>query len=171
MQLKNLFADETSRANTDFVLNIILQKPELLNELIDLVFLKEEPYSRRAIWVLDIYDEGHSERIKPFIGLIINNLSFEGHDAYKRHSLRILSRHEIPETDEVKVFNYCLKIITGNEAVAPKYHAMKMLYRFSEKEPSLRHEVAAAIEIGIQEGSAGIKNIGLKILKKLNKLH
>jgi len=69
MQLKTLFADETSRANTDFVLNIILQKPVLLNELIDLVSLKEEPFSRRAIWVLDICDEGHPELIEPLLKL------------------------------------------------------------------------------------------------------
>jgi len=171
MQLKSLFADETSRANTDFVLNIILQKPELLNELTDLVFLKEEPFSRRAIWVLDICDEGHPELIDPFIGVIIENLTLEGHNAYKRHSLRILSRHKIPEVYKVKVFDFCLKIVTGNEATAPKLHAINILYQFADNEPGLKHELTAAIEIGIQEGSVGLKNIGQKTLRKLNKLH
>jgi len=170
MQLKTLFADETSRANTDFVLNIILQKPELLNELIDLVSLKEEPFSRRAIWVLDICDEGHPELIEPFIGAIIKNLTLEGHDAYKRHSLRILSRHKIPEVYKVKVFDFCLKIVTGNEATAPKLHAINILYQFADNEPGLKHELIAAIEIGIQDGSVGLKNIGQKTLKKLHKL-
>ncbi len=171
MQLKTLFADETSRANTDFVLNIILQKPELLNELIDLVSLKEEPFSRRAIWVLDICDEGHPQLIEPFIGVIIENLTLGGHDAYKRHSLRILSRHKIPEIYEVEVFDFCLRIITGNEAAAPKFHAINILYQFADNVPGLKHEIIAAIEIGIQEGSVGLKNIGQKTLKKLNKLH
>jgi len=171
MQLKKLFADETSRANTDFVLDIILQKHELLSQLIDIISQKEEPVSRRAIWVLDIYDETHPELVEPFIGTIIENLSTEGHDAYKRHSLRILARHTIPELYEVKVFDYCLKIVSGNEATAPKVHAMNILYRFAEREPGLKHELAATIEIGIQEGSVGLKNIGQKTLKKLNKLH
>jgi len=94
----------------------------------------------------------------------------EGHDAYKRHSLRIISRHKIPEVYEVKVFDFCLRIITGNDAVAPKFHAMNILYRFAEREPGLKHELAAAIEIGIQEGSVGLKNIGQKTIKKLHKL-
>ena len=90
MQLKSLFLDETSRANTDFVLDIIRQKPELLNELLDLIDLKEEPVSRRAIWVLDIFDESYPELVNPIVDRVIENLSLEGHDAYKRHSLRII---------------------------------------------------------------------------------
>lgn len=170
MQLRDLFEAENSRANTDFVLGIILQKPELLSELISIVFKKEEPVSRRAIWVLDICDEQHPDLIKPFIEKIIENLSFEGHDAYRRHSLRILSRHEVPDAKEVKVFDFCLKTVTGNEATAAKFHAINILYRFAQKEPGLKHELIAAIELGIQEGSVGLKNIGQKTLKKLRML-
>lgn len=162
--------DETSRSNTDFVLGIILQKPELLSDLCDLIFQREEPVSRRAIWVLDICDEQHPDLVQPFLDIIIKNLSFEGHDAYKRHSLRILSRHEIPEIHEVKVFDFCLKIVTGNEPTAAKLHAIHILYRFTQKEPGLKHEVIAAIELGMREGSVGLKNIGQKTLKKLNNL-
>lgn len=170
MQLKSLFETETSRANTDFVIGIIFQKPELLNELVDLVFTREEPQSRRAIWALDICDEKKPEWVKPFLDTIIKNLSFEGHDAYKRHSLRILSRHQIPEKYEVKVFDYCLKIVTGNEATAPKLHAIHVLYQLTLKEPELKQELVAAIELGIIEGSVGLKNIGHKTIKKLKKL-
>ena len=170
MQLRPLFEAESSRANTDFVLGIILQKPELLDELIELIFLKDEPVSRRAIWVLDICDEQHPDLTKPYIEKIIENLSFEGHDAYRRHSLRILSRHEIPENKEVKLFDFCLKTVTGNEATAAKFHAINILYSFAQKEPGLKHELIAAIELGIQEGSVGLKNIGQKTLKRLKKL-
>ena len=167
MQLRDLLEAENSRANTDFALGIILQKPELLDELVELIFLKQEPISRRAIWVLDIYDENHPDLIKPYIGKIIDKLSFEGHDAYRRHSLRILSRHEIPDAKEVNVFDFCLKTVTGNEATAPKFHAINILFRFAQKEPGLKHELIAAIELGIQEGTVGLKNIGQKTLKKL----
>lgn len=170
MQLKTLFEKETSRANTDYVLGIILQKPELLNELVELVFLKDEPASRRAIWVLDVCDEQHPDLVKPFLETIIKNLSLGDHDAYRRHSLRILSRHEIPEKRSVFVFEFCLKMVTGNEATAIKLFAIHILYRFTQKEPGLKHEVIAAIELGIQEGSVGLKNIGNKTLKKLKKM-
>ena len=170
MQLKTIFEDRNCRANTDFVVDIIVQKPILLNELIGIVFEKEEPVSRRAIWALDVLDESYPKLVEPFIEDMIKNLSFEGHDAFKRHSLRILSRHQIPETYEVIVFDFCLKIVTGNEATASKLFAIHILYRFAEKEPEIMHELIAAIEIGIQGGSVGLKNIGNKTLIKLNKL-
>ena len=170
MELRSIILDETSRATTDFVIGFILKKPGLLKELVDLIYLKEEPVSRRAIWVLDLLGEEQPEMIEPFINIIIENLSLKGHDAYKRHSLRILSRHEIPELYEVKLYDYCLAILTGNEAVASKLHAMNILYRFVEMLPGIKHEVAAAIEIGIEGGSVGLKNIGNKTLKKLEKL-
>lgn len=170
MQFRKLFEDRNCRSNTDFAVNIILQKPELLNDLTDIVFEKEEPISRRAIWALDVFDESHPERIEPYLEKIIKNLSFEGHDAYKRHSLRILSRHQIPATHEVKVFDFCIQILTGKEATAAKLFAIHILYRFAENEPCIKHELIAAIEIGIQEGTVGLKNIGHKTLIKLNKL-
>lgn len=169
MQLKDLFTDETSRPNTDFVLGIIRQKPELYDELAELVFSKEQPYARRAIWVFDLYDELHPEQTD--LEQIINNLSTDDHDALKRHSLRILSRHEIPEDQKVKAFDFCLQILTGNEAAAPKVFAMEIMYKIATAEPGLAHEVTSATELAVTEGSAGVKNKGGKILRKLNKIN
>lgn len=170
MQFRKLFEDRNCRPNTDFAVGIILQKPELLNDLINIVFEKEEPISRRAIWALDVFDESYPDRIEPYLEKIINNLSFVGHDAYKRHSLRILSRHQIPARYDVKVFDFCIQILTGKEATAVKLFAIHILYRFAEKEPDIKPELIAAIELGIREGSVGLKNIGHKTLIKLNKL-
>jgi hypothetical protein len=170
MQLKDLFTDETSRTTTDLVLDIIRQKPGLISELADLVFKKEEPYARRAIWVLDVYDESHPEQTKQFLERIINDLSLDDHDALKRHSLRILTRHELPEEKKIKVLDFCLAILAGNEAAAPKVYAMDILYRIAMEEPGLSHEFISAIELAMAEGTAGVKNRGKKILRKLNKL-
>lgn len=43
MQLKELFANETSRANTDYVKNIIYQEPGLYEELFELELKNKEP--------------------------------------------------------------------------------------------------------------------------------
>lgn len=171
VKIRSLFTDETSRATTDFVIRFLMKEPQLLDELLDLIYLKEDPVSRRAIWTLDIFGEEHPEMVEPFIQRIIENLPLDGHDAYKRHSLRILSRHKIPELYEVKVYDYCLTILTGKEAIATKAHAMHILYRFAKMEPGIRHEVTAAIEIAIEYGSTGLKNIGNKTLKRLKKLN
>ena len=169
MQFKELFANETSRANTDYVKDIIYQKPELYQELFELVLENEEPYSRRAIWVFDSCDEEIPGVAIPFLPRLIDNLEKFEHDGLKRHSLRILSRHVIPEKQTVVVLNFCFKMLTLFEAAAIKVHAMQILYEISQKEPDLKPELISAIEMAIQEGTAGVKNRGDKMLKKLRK--
>ena len=169
MQFKELFANETSRANTDYVKDIIYQKPELFEELFELVLKNEEPHSRRAIWVFDSCDEEFPGIAKHFLPQLIDKFDTFGHDGLKRHSLRILSRHEIPEESEVKVLNFCFQMLTLFEAAAIKVHAMQILYNLSQKEPELKPELVSAIELAIQEGTAGVKNRGHRMLKKLRK--
>lgn len=169
MQLKDLFESETSRATTDYVKDIIFQKPELYEEVFELVLQNEEPYSRRAIWVFDAVDEELNGVAKPFLPLLIDKLDAFEHDGLKRHSMRLLSRHKIPEEQTVKVLDYCFKMLTLYEAAAIKVHAMQILYNLSQKEPDLKHELISAIELTVQEGTTGVKNRGQRMLKKLRK--
>lgn len=169
MQFKELFSSETSRANTDYVKGIIFQKPELYEELFELVLENEDPHSRRAIWVFDACDEELSGVARPFLPRLIDHLDVFDHDGMKRHSLRILSRHELPERQTVQVLDFCFKMLTLFEAAAIKVHAMQILYNISQKEPGLKPELISAIELAIQEGTTGVKNRGNRMLKKLRK--
>ncbi len=169
MEFKELFAHETSRANTDYVKEIIYQKPELYEELFELVLKNEDPYSRRAIWVFDSCDEELPGVAKPFLPRLIANLNLFDHDGMKRHSLRILSRHKIPDDQKVKVIDFCFQMLTLFEAAAIKVHAMQILYNISQKEPGLKPELISAIELAMQEGTTGVKNRGNRMLKKLYK--
>ena len=168
-QLKDLFADETSRAITDYAIALIHKKPELCEEVVKIVFKNEEPYSRRAIWVMDSFDEENSGTARPYLNTLIDHLKTFGHDGMKRHSLRILSRYRIPEDRIVEVMDFCFSMLTLYQAAAIKVHAMEILYRLSHRVPEIKHELAAAIEMSMTEGTAGVKNRGAKMLKKLQK--
>ena len=48
MILDELLLREQSRANTDFLVDIVLKNPDLFNELWALVMRNEDPISRRA---------------------------------------------------------------------------------------------------------------------------
>lgn len=169
MNLSSLFSEQTSRRQTDWVVTILSQRPQLLTELFRIIYSYNEPESRRAIWALDLLDEKEPELVEPFINEIIEQLKFNVHDAFKRHSLRILARHTLPEESLTRVFDFCLEIVTGNEATAAKVHAMDILYKLAKSEPALTNEVEAAISLGSAEGSPGLKNCGAKMLRKLRK--
>ena len=169
MQLKDLFAHETSRANTDFVRNIIYQKPELYEEVVEIVISNEEPHSRRAIWVMDICDEENPGFAEPYLGRLIDNLETFKHDGLRRHSLRMLSRYRIPDEKIVQVMDFCFDSLKMNQAAAIKVHAMSILHSISQRVPEIRYELATAVELSIQEGTAGVKNRGGRLLKQIRK--
>jgi hypothetical protein len=108
--------------------------------------------------------------LQPFISDIIVRLPVFNHDGLKRHSLRILTRYNVGENESGQLISYCFDILSRPfESVAVKVHAMEILYRMSCREPDLKKELAETIEWRMEEESAGFRNRGMKILKRLYK--
>jgi hypothetical protein len=45
---------------------------------------------------------------------------------------------------------------------------MEILYRLSNRIPEIKPELAAAIEMSVQQGTKGVQNRGAKVLKRLH---
>jgi len=168
--LEDLLLMEMSRRNTDMVADMVLQNPELFDELVEIFFRQEEPVSRRAAWVVDTVTEKLPELLTPHLGRIASNLPTLQHDGLKRHSLRMLLRSPLPPDHLGDLMNICFEwLLSGKEAIAAKVHCMEILYCISQAEPDLKKELADSIEWRMEEESAGFRNKGQKILKKLYK--
>jgi hypothetical protein len=169
----DLLSLETSRRNTDIIADIVVQKPELFEELFGIFASNRDPVSRRAAWVIDIVSETHPAFIEPHLGDLVDLLPGFTHDAPKRHSLRILSRSPLPDPERMgKLITICFDLLASRQSsVSEKVYSMELLYRFSEIEPDLRQELADTIEWRLEEETAGVKNRGRKLLKKLNHAH
>ena len=167
--LDDLLLVETSRRNTDLIAGIIFQKSELYGELFRLFARNEEPLSRRSAWVLDTVAEKYPKLIEPYINTIIELLPTFTHDGLKRHSMRILARSPLPCDSYLgDLINISFEwLLSPKEAVAVKVHCMEILYRVSQVEPEIKKELADTIEWRLNEESAGFKNRGQKMLKKL----
>ena len=157
------------RRNTNLVSDLISQKPGLFDELFMVYLRNEEPVSRRAAWVIDTFTEKNPGLLDLHIHKIIGMLPQFRHDGLKRHSLRILARSPLPSGDELGILiTICFDwLLSPKEAVAAKVYCMEILYRIAQQEPALRKELADSIEWRINEESAGFKNRGLKLLRKL----
>jgi hypothetical protein len=168
--LTDLLLPETSRRNRDLVADLIIQKPELFVDLFRIFTGNTEPVSRRAAWVIDTVSEKYPELIAPHLDEIVDLLPIFNHDALKRHSMRILARSPLPSGDRLGLliktgFDW---LLSPAEAIATKVYCMEVLYRISQVEPDLKKELADSIEWRLNEESAGFKNRGQKMLKKLS---
>jgi hypothetical protein len=168
--LTELLAKGAGRNRADVVSDAVEQRPELFPELVGIYLANEEPVSRVAAWAVDLCAERHPEWMQPYIGKMAGALPGFGHDALKRHTLRMLMRLPLPEAELGTLMNVCFGYITsGKEAVAQKVYAMEVLYRIAQTEPDLKKELADSISWRMGEETAGFRNRGLKILKKLSR--
>ncbi|MEE4258510.1 MAG: hypothetical protein V2I62_02010 [Bacteroidales bacterium] len=166
--LRSLLLAEMSRRNTDFIRDIVLSNKALFDELFKLTLLNEEPISRRAMWVVDVASETEPEILLPYINDLINALPGFYHDGLKRHTLRMLSRYDLGIEEFLPILDLCFKYMRSEkESVAVRYQAMHLLYKMSEKEPGLKHEIISTIELQMHDGSSGLGNQCLKLRKKL----
>lgn len=158
-----------SRANVDFVRDIVLSTHGLFDRLFEMVVANEEPLSRRAIWSLDYCTEKNPDLLTDYHKMqLINNIHNFSHQGLIRHSLRILARYEIPEAISGKFLNLCFDMLLNpNTSIAAKAWCMDIIYKFSEKETELKAELIAAIEFQQENASAGIKNKSKKMLREL----
>lgn len=168
-QIKSLLASETSRRNTDMIAGLVTQRPRLFKVLFTIFLANEEPFSRRAAWVIDTITEKQPNLLEPVAGKIMHRLGQFSHDGLKRHALRMLNRAPLPvESDLGLMISLCFDwLVSPHESVAVKVYCMDILYRISLLEPDIRKELSDSIEWRMEEESPGFRSHAKKILKKI----
>lgn len=171
MTLEDLLKLEQSRKIVDQVINIACSNPESFEALWSLFAKIKEPSSRRALWAIDIMTEHQLYLKERHLSFLIEKLPFFKHDGYKRHSLRMIERNNIPERLKGQLMDTCFKFLeSSTEPVAVKMFSLKILSKIAEEEPLICRELIDIIEIQMEEATPGLKNIGMKVIKKLHKL-
>jgi hypothetical protein len=169
--LESMLMQEMSRRNIDMVVALLEKEPLFFHELFRIFLRNEDPVSRRAAWAIDLFSEKQPALLEPYIPELTGRLPAFTHDGMKRHSLRMISRSPLPDSNHTALLiSLCFDwLVSGKEAIACKVHCMDILYKISQTEPDLKKELADTIEWRIEEESAGFKSHGTKMLRKLYK--
>ncbi len=161
-------AREHSIKNTMAIVGLINVEQKEFDILMDIFFNGEYRDVQRASWVVGHCGEIHPQLLKKWIKPMLENLSNKVHDAVKRNTVRVLQEYKIPEELSGLAYDQCMKLLTDkDEPIAVKAFCMQVLYNIAKDIPELKPELADAISKQMPDGSAGLKNRGGKILKKL----
>lgn len=155
--------------NVPLISRHLTDHPEFVETLMAIVLREGENTNWRAAWIADKIHEILPEIIIPFLP-VITQFAMKTKDAgKKRHLLKLISLHPIPDDNIAELLNFCITIFTNPaEPVAVRVHAMQILFNIAEKEPEFSCELMDLIEHEIEfHGSAGISSRGRKLLKKL----
>jgi hypothetical protein len=168
--LKQLLLKGNSRSYTDFVADIVTQRPELVSQLWEIYLAMEEPVSRRAAWIIDTASEDKPEWVEPFLPDLIRKLPLFNHDGLKRHALRMIARLPFPENTDGELLNIAFGWLQSpTESVAVKMYCIQILYRLSATEPDILQELYDTIEFQMSDGTPGFRSIGSKMMRDIDK--
>ena len=160
-----------SGAQVRYIASEVLKKPELLEELWQLFMTGEPPMPQYAAWAIDhIAKEDPSLFTLHAVELVKLLEAPNHHNAVHRTAAKTLSLIPVPEDWQGLLFDICLnKIMDPKEKPAIQVYCMQAAYNIAGDIPELKEELAIVIEAGLEYGSAGFQNRGMKLLKKLRK--
>ena len=155
--------------NMALVMQHILDFPQHLNALMTLALDDSDSRNWRSIWMVDKIHEKHPELVIPYLPMMTDFVLITKNASKKRHLLKLISLHSIPEERMAVLLNFCIDVFTSaNEPVAVRVHAMQILFNLALKEPDFTGELIDLIEHEIEfHGSGGISSRGRRLLKKL----
>lgn len=157
--------------NFELIVIKISEEPQYLKQLFEIILFSNNPKRWRAAWIADKVNDKHPELIVPFIQKIITSLGPKIDSSSKRHLLKLISLHTIPEEHYTALLDYCLDCMVSNkEPVAIRVHAMQILYNISEAVPEFKPELLAIIQHEAEiHSSPGFKARGKKLSQQLHR--
>jgi hypothetical protein len=167
---RELLLKGNSRSYTDFVADIVTNRPELVSELWEIYLAIEEPVSRKAAWIIDTASENKPAWVQPFLPALIEKLHEFNHDGLKRHALRMIARMPFPNGREGELMNITFGwLLSPTESVAVKMYCIQILYRLSTIEPDILQELYDTIEFQMADGTPGFRSIGRKMMRQIDR--
>ncbi|MCB0402809.1 MAG: hypothetical protein KDD41_12045 [Flavobacteriales bacterium] len=171
MNFKELFELGHSRLFTDQVVQEVITHPERMEELMQLFAQGPVQITQRAAWCISVIAEKHPEHLHHYYELFIKLLKDKNnHPAVARNIFRALQFTEIPEKYQGKILTLAFDYLNDNsQPIAIRAFSMTVIFNLSEKYTDIVPELRASIEALLPDASAGLKNRGYKILKRIAK--
>ncbi len=168
--LSDIVMAEHSRSQADFIADIVISRPQLIKELLDIVLLNHEPISRRASWPLRIISDRDNKLLEPYVHIIIEQLPNIDNVAIRRAFLAVLVNVVIPEEYHGELLQFLSEVlINAGSPVASLIYSADIFYKISMDEPELLNELKLMLELLIPFGTPGVKSKCRKTIKKIEK--
>jgi len=155
--------------NLALMVRYVADYPEYLDLIVSKAMDDSQPENWRAAWMVDKIHDKHPDMVIPYLPALTEFVLTTQNTGKKRHILKLISLHDIPEEKMAVLLNFGYQIFTdASEPVAVRVHAMQVLFNIAMKEPDFAGELIELIEHEIEfHGSAGMSSRGQKLLKRL----
>jgi hypothetical protein len=172
MNFKQELLKEHTYENAERIAMYISKQPLSFNEIMKIYFEADSTVTQRATSVIIILTIFEPQIVGPYIEKMILELQNKNtKDTVKRNTVRILADFPIPQKMEGIITEICFNYLNNkSEAIAIRVFSMTILENMTKIHPELKDELIAAIEMGMEFGSAGYRSRGSKTLFRLKKM-
>lgn len=173
MDIREQLLKKHSKANTQLIVDWIGTDTERLAQLIKLFTQDEYRVVQRAAWVLGNIGVKFPYLLEPHYALIISTMQNPLHPSVVRNSLRFFADADplLSENEEGILVQLCFDLLLDpQQAIAIQVHAMQCIANRLNTYPDLAIELKEIIESSYENGSAGYRSRGKKILKQIAKM-
>jgi len=145
------------------------KNPDKIDDLIKLIFEKNNPLSWRAAWLLWSCVSKNDNRIIENTSRFISILPYSN-ESMQREILKILYNIDLEEESIGRLINICINIWEDiNKRPGVRYSSFRMLFKISKKYPELENEMLYLLdERFINTLSPGIKHSIKKLISLKN---
>ena len=115
--------------------------PEYFDEAVALALTDRQPLAWRAAWLLSDCMEENDRRIRRHRSKIIATIPERG-DGHQRELMKILSRMELSEEHEARLFDHCVTVWEQpGKSPSVRITAFRHIVRMAKKYPELANEL------------------------------
>ncbi|TYA55988.1 adenylosuccinate lyase [Formosa maritima] len=172
-----------SREKRIYYANLIINNPELLPELLNILFLVNDKVSCRAAWVLEFMCGDKLEYLIPYLDTFTLNMHKVHLDSAVRPIAKIceylVKAFYSKKTNKIqtalkpiyieRIVEVCFDYMINDEKIAPKAYSMNTLYLLGRDIDWIHPELVMILERDFQMQSSGFKARAKHILKKIKK--
>ncbi|GAA3653764.1 adenylosuccinate lyase [Flavivirga jejuensis] len=173
-----------SREKRLYYANLVINNPNLVPKLLDILFTVDDKISPRAAWVFEFMCSKDIETIIPYLDTFTENIHKVHIDSAVRPVIKIcelLAKAYTSKTDnkikkalnavhKERIIETCFDHMINNGKVAPKAYGMTTLYLLGKSYDWVYPELVLILERDFQIQSAAFKARAKQILKKIKKV-
>lgn len=172
-----------SREKRLYYANLVLENPDLIPKLLEILFMVDDKISPRAAWVLEFMCSAKIETLVPYLDCFTENIHKVHLDSAVRPVAKICEllakaytskpenniNKKLTQNHKERIIEVCFDYMITDEKVAPKAYSMTTLFLFGKTYDWVYPELVRILEDDFSRQSAAFKARARHILKKIKK--
>lgn len=172
-----------SREKRLYYANLVINNPDLIPKLLDILFMVDDKVSCRAAWVFEFMCSENLETSIPYLDTFTEHIHKVHLDSAVRPVAKVceylIKAYYSKTNNQIKtalkpihkerIIEACFDYMINDEKIAPKAYAMNTLYLLGQDYDWIHPELVLILERDYQMQSSGFKARARHILKKIKK--